>query len=210
MTTEELNKDLPYGATPYTDDTSGLKVDITPGKQLTRKIIYDAEAENIRSAIMKYFTSKPSVEEAPFTYGWMLDLHKEMFGNVWEWAGTMRSTELSLGVQSNQVMLQLKQLEGNIQYWKDNKTYIVHELAAMIHYNAVRIHPFSNGNGRWSRMLANIYLIQNGEQSVIWNEDELAKDNTQRKDYIDAIKKADGNNFQDFFDFHKNTYDEDL
>ena len=32
------------------------------------------------------------------------------------------------------------------------------EQAAMLHHQAVAIHPFENGNGRWSGLLANIWL----------------------------------------------------
>ena len=58
------------------------------------------------------------------------------------------------------------------------------------------IHPFINGNGRWSRMLANIYLKQNGLEPTKWNEDLLAKENVHRGDYIQALKQADNGNYE--------------
>lgn len=203
---KELNKDLPYGSTPYDDDISGLKLTIKPGQVLTRKDVYLAEAENIRKAIMKYLTDIPTKDEAPFDLSWMLELHKEMYYDVWEWAGTKRNTELSLGIDKNQILPQLKNLCDDISYWEKNKIYGVYEIAARIHYNAVRIHPFRNGNGRWSRMLANIYLMKNGLTPVKWQENELAKDNKLRKYYIDCIKNADRGDFKDFLELHKNTY----
>lgn len=42
---KELNRNLPYGSTPY-DDISGLKLKIKPGQILIRKDVYLAEAEN--------------------------------------------------------------------------------------------------------------------------------------------------------------------
>ena len=95
---KELNKDLLYGSTPYDDDISGLKLEIKIGQVLTRNTVFIAEAENIRKAIMKYLTDIPTKDVAPFDLSWMLELHKEMFYDVWEWAGTVRKTELSLGV----------------------------------------------------------------------------------------------------------------
>jgi Fic-DOC domain mobile mystery protein B len=203
---KELNRDLPYGSTPYDDDISGLKLKIKPGQVLTRKDVYLAEAENIRKAIMKYLTDIPTKDEAPFDLSWMLELHKEMYYDVWEWAGTVRKTELSLGVDKSQIFIQLKYLCDDISFWEKNKTYDVYEIAARIHYHAVRIHPFPNGNGRWSRMLANVYLIQNGLTPVKWQENELAKNNELRKYYIDCIKNADRGDFKDFLELHKNTY----
>jgi Fic-DOC domain mobile mystery protein B len=203
---KELNKDLPYGSTPYDDDISGLKLKIKPGQVLTRKDVYLAEAENIRKVIMKYLTDIPTKDEAPFDLSWMLELHKEMYYDVWEWAGTTRKTELSLGVDAKQIFLQLRNLCDDIRYWEKNNTYDEYETAAKIHYYAVRIHPFLNGNGRWSRMLANIYLMQKDINPIKWQENELSKDNPMRKYYIDCIKKADNGDFDDFLALHKNTY----
>jgi Fic-DOC domain mobile mystery protein B len=203
---KELNKDLPYGSTPYNDDISGLKLEIKIGQVLTRNDIYLAEAENIRQVIMKYLTDIPTKDEAPFNLSWMLELHKEMFYDVWEWAGTKRNTELSLGIDKNQILIQLRNLCDDISYWEKNQTYALDEIGARIHYNAVRIHPFLNGNGRWSRMLCNIYLMQNSLNPIKWQENELSKDNPMRKHYIDCIKKADDGDFDDFLALHKNTY----
>ena len=203
---KELNKNLPYGSTPYDDDISGLKLKIKAGQVLTRKDVYLAEAENIRKVIMKYLTDIPTKDDAPFDLFWMLGLHKEMYYDVWEWAGKVRTTELSLGVDKSQIFTQLKNLSDNILFWENNNTYDIYEIAARIHYYAVKIHPFPNGNGRWSRMLSNIYLTQNGLNPVKWQENELAKDNDMRKYYIDCIKKADSGIFDDFLELHKKTY----
>jgi Fic family protein len=43
----------------------------------------------------------------------------------------------------------------DIQAW-EIKTDLLLEQAMRIHHRTVNIHPFENGNGRWSRMLANI------------------------------------------------------
>jgi Fic family protein len=50
-----------------------------------------------------------------------------------------------------------------------SKTFNTIEISARLHYRAVVIHPFLNGNGRWSRMLANIYLKQNELKPTKWN-----------------------------------------
>lgn len=65
----------------------------------------------------------------------------------------------------------------DIAYWDKNKKFDIYETATRIHHRAVQIHPHKNGNGRWSRMLANIYLRQNGSMPVKWQEDLLSKEN---------------------------------
>jgi fido (protein-threonine AMPylation protein) len=64
----------------------------------TRRQLSEAEADNILDAYLKYLSGVPTVEEAPFTFSWALGLHREMLGRVWQWAGQLRTVELTLGV----------------------------------------------------------------------------------------------------------------
>lgn len=191
-------------ATPL-DDISGLK--LSKSKTYTLREIYDEEALNIANATIKYLSAPPSKKEAPYTYEWLLKLHEEMFGNVWDWAGKLRQSELSIGVKAYLVSTELKKLVDDIVYWYNHKTYDVAETAARIHHRAVQIHPFQNGNGRWSRMLANIYLRQNGLMPVKWQEDALAKENPKRADYIKALKLADNGDYSLLIEMHKIRYE---
>lgn len=190
-------------ATPL-DDISGLK--ISKSKSYSLKEIYEKEALNIANATIKYLSAPPSRKEAPFTYEWLLKLHEEMFGNVWDWAGKTRTVELSIGIKAYLVSTELKKLIDDIAFWNKHKTFDVYETATRIHHRAVQIHPFKNGNGRWSRMLANIYLRQNGLMPVKWQEDLLASENPKRNAYIQALKKADNSDFADLIAMHKITY----
>jgi len=190
-------------ATPL-DDISGLK--LPSDKVYTRKEIYVAEASNIALATIKYLSAPPSKKVAPFSYEWLSLLHEEMFGNVWDWAGKFRSVELSIGIKAYQVPTALKELADDIAYWDDNKTFDIYEIATRIHHRAVQIHPYKNGNGRWSRMLANIYLRQNGSMPVKWQEDLLSKENPKRDEYIQALKSADNGDYFSLIEMHKVTY----
>ncbi|MDY0322212.1 MAG: mobile mystery protein B [Arcobacteraceae bacterium] len=190
-------------ATPI-DDVSGLK--LPNNKVYTLSEIYEYEALNIAQATIKYLSAPLSRKEAPFTYSWMMDLHNEMFGDVWDWAGKLRKVELSIGIKAYLVPTELKKLCDDIEYWNNNKTFDVFETATRIHHRAVQIHPFQNGNGRWSRMLANIYLRQNGKMPVRWQEDLLAKENPKRSEYINALKKADNGDYKVLIDMHRVTY----
>jgi len=102
--------------------------------------------------------------------------------------------------------MELKKLSDDIQYWDKHKSFDVYEIATRIHHRAVQIHPFQNGNGRWSRMLANIYLRQKDLMPVKWQEDLLARENPKRTEYIQALKKADERDYIDLIEMHKVTY----
>lgn len=72
---------------------------------------------------------------------------------------------------------------------KERKLHPV-ELAALLHYKFIRIHPFDDGNGRLSRILMNLTLMKFGLPPVIIK--------TQKKEeYYRALQQADGgdNNF---------------
>lgn len=177
----------------YCDDTSGLK--LSTSRQYTLQEIYVHEAKNIAKATIKYFSKAPDKKIAPFSYEWFLKLHEEMFGDVWEWAGKLRQVELSIGIKAYLVSTELKKLVDDLAFWEEHKSFDVIEIATRLHHRAVQIHPFKNGNGRWSRMLANIYLRQNGLKPSKWNEDLLSKENPHREDYINALKQADNGDY---------------
>ena len=189
------------GAT-YSYDTSGLKLDVS--KQYTIQEIYFFEAKNITKATLKYLAKTPNKKTAPFSFEWFLKLHSEMFGDVWDWAGKLRQVELSIGVRAYLVSTELKNLVDDLEFWDKNKTFSVVETASRLHHRAVQIHPFKNGNGRWSRMLANIYLKQNGLNPTKWNENLLSKENPHRDDYIQALKKADNGDYSKLIELQSN------
>ncbi len=190
-------------ATPL-DDISGLR--LSSNRSYTLKEIYVHEANNIALATLKYLAASPSKKLAPFSYVWFSELHTEMFGNVWDWAGRFRQVELSIGIKAYQVPSALKDLADDISFWNENKTFDIYETAARIHHRAVQIHPFKNGNGRWSRMLANIYLRQHGSMPVKWQEDLLSKENPKRDSYIQALKAADRGDYSHLIEMHNITY----
>jgi Fic-DOC domain mobile mystery protein B len=188
--------------TTYIDDISGLKLETS--KQYTIKEIYLYEAKNITKATLKYLSLVPDKKLAPFSYEWFMILHKDMFGDVWDWAGKIRQAELSIGVKAYLISTEIKKLVDDLEFWEQNKGFDVVEIASRIHHRAVQIHPFLNGNGRWSRMLANIYLKQNQLQPTKWNENLLSKDNPHRNNYISALKKADNGDYSDLIKLQSN------
>ncbi len=67
-------------------------------------------------------------------------------------------------------------------------------IAAVAHYNMVRIHPFDDGNGRGARILMNLILLKAGfPPAVVKNEDRAA--------YLDSLRQADAGVFEPFSRF---------
>jgi Fic-DOC domain mobile mystery protein B len=160
----------------------------------------EVEAENIRKAVVKYFAAPPTRKMAPFDLSWALQLHREMFGDVWKWAGVPRTTDLNIGVAFYHVEGRLHDLLENLKYWKDLPLV---EQAAMLHHKAVEIHPFLNGNGRWARMLANVWLAVRGSAPTQWPEDSVGEESPVRGEYLAAIRAADGGEYGPLVELHR-------
>ncbi|MGC8200806.1 mobile mystery protein B, partial [Salmonella enterica] len=50
-------------------------------------------------------------------------LHKQMFGDVWKWAGTYRQTELNIGIAPHLIAAEMPVMFDNVRFWVANKTY---------------------------------------------------------------------------------------
>jgi Fic-DOC domain mobile mystery protein B len=172
------------GETPI--DVSGLK-----RKGIgTRAELNRAEAENIRKAVVKYLAAKPSRRSAPFTLSWVKRLHRQMFGEVWKWAGEFRREDINLGCNWHQVPMQVQALLDDLAFWGVQGEGLPTQ-AVRLHHRAVQIHPFLNGNGRWARMLANIWLKRHGHGVIEWPEETIGTRSVVRDEYIAAIRAAD-------------------
>lgn len=185
------------GQTPL-DDLSGLR-----GRSIrTTAELNAAEAENIRKATVKYLASKPSKRSARFDLVWLRTLHKEMFGDVWTWAGTFRGHETNIGSPPNQIEIDLHNLLEDLKMWHASGMPLL-EQAMRLHHVAVKIHPFPNGNGRWSRMLGNIWLKLNGAAPVQWPETTIGTASTARGEYLQAVRAADAGDYANLLSLHE-------
>ncbi len=190
-------KSIP-GETPI-DDISGLK----PKGVTTRAQLGDVEAGNIRKAVMRYLVTKPSRRQAPFTLEWCYKLHRQMFGEVWRWAGTKRATELNIGVPFHRIDVDLKNLMDDLAFWREKGDMDPIEQVARLHHRAVYIHPFLNGNGRWSRLLANIFQKQSANMVTIWPEETVGQASIVRDEYLAAVRSADRGDYKPLIALHR-------
>lgn len=90
-----------------------------------------------------------------------------------------------------------KQMEDLFIWYNDNKDHLHPiELSAEMHERLVTIHPFIDGNGRTSRLLMNLILLQNGFPIAI-----LKGDTDSRLKYYGALETAQtDDNKQPFID----------
>lgn len=189
--------DLQGGGTPL-PDISGL----IPRHVLTKEALDRAEFSSINKILPKYILKKPANRTAPFNFEWFLKLHKEMFGEIWEWAGKLRKHGLNLGVAPVKIASELHGVRSELGKWEEDNMASL-EIAVRLHYRLVWIHPFAGGNGRWARMIANIYLRKKDLPLILWPEDRLTVQGSVRDAYILSLRKADQGDFKPIVDLHK-------
>lgn len=194
----------PFGSAGKDDDTpfdgAGLKI-----KSIrTRRQLNEAEFKSILRVTEKYLLSKPSHKLAPFTFSWLLDLHREMLGSIWSWAGEIRTTQKNIGVSPNIVTAELGVISIESEKRHSETGELVIATAAEFHHRAVWAHPFEDGNGRWARLLSNIWLMQHDQPVTIWPATDLRDTESPiRGEYIAAMKQADLRNYGPLIDLHK-------
>lgn len=89
-----------------------------------------------------------------------------------------------------------KQMEDFMIRFKQMKEEKVHPVlvAAYLHDELVRIHPFIDGNGRTSRLLMNLYLLRNGYVIIT-----LKGSNDAKVGYYKALEKSHAEHFTEDF-----------
>jgi Fic-DOC domain mobile mystery protein B len=133
------------------------------------------------------------------------DLHKKMYGDIWKWAGEFRRSEKNIGIAWTQIGIELKNLLDDSKYWIENKTFSPEEIAIRFKHRIVSIHCFPNGNGRHSRMMADIIMESIFEKEIFsWHQSNMVKADEKRKEYINALREADNGNVEHLIEFAKN------
>ncbi|WP_235506585.1 mobile mystery protein B [Altererythrobacter sp. Root672] len=125
--------------------------------------------------------------------GYLRELHRRMFGKVWKWAGDYsRENNRRIGSDSVMIPLDLRGLLDDVRYWIDHGTYPPDEIALRFHHRLTQIHPFPNGNGRFSRLAADLLAVHLGQPRFTWGRTNLVEAGATRRQYIDALRAADG------------------
>jgi len=128
-------------------------------------------------------------------------VHKKMFEATWKWAGKSRKTERNIGVAPYAIGVELQKLFDDVNYWIEHKTYPPIEIGARFHHRLVYIHPFPNGNGRHSRLMADLLMKKLNEKPLNWGQGSLVEISELRKTYIEALRKADRGDYSTLLAF---------
>jgi len=117
--------------------------------------------------------------------------HRRWLGNIYDWAGEERSVNMSKGgfpfANAIQVprLLQGFERECLSRYTPCDgmEEPALVAAIAITHVEFILIHPFREGNGRLSRLLADVMAVQAGHQPL-----DYSPWDSRRDDYIAAIQ----------------------
>ena len=154
------------GATPLTEeDIRGLRL----ASITTQGELNEAEAQNILRGQEWALRSRTRALSDMLSDEYLMRLHKEMFGDVWKWAGKFRERDTNIGMPSHLIRTSLRALYAEVRGWLEYRAYPPDEIAIRLKYRVVTIHSFPNGNGRHGRMLAHIAMVRHfGLEPLPW------------------------------------------
>lgn len=194
-----LNLSYDYGQTPISEE----EIDELLVKTISTKAELDEfEQKNIEIAVEWTIKQRHPIDKI-LSIDFIKEVHRRMFDQVWGWAGKFRSTNKNIGVDKHQIYIEISKLIDDVKFWINNKTYSEDEITIRYKHRLVKIHPFPNGNGRHSRLCADILVSHIFNKPIFsWGSHyNLTEPGDTRKKYIDAIFLADEGNIKPLLKF---------
>lgn len=173
------------GSTPLDpDEAEGLKLTWV----VTRGQLVQQEARGLERVATRYALRPPAADRL-LDDVFLRSLHRDIFGQVWTWAGRYRTTGKSIGVDASRVAVEVRELLADVQVWLGHEE--VDHAAARLHHRLVWIHPFPDGNGRHARVHTDLVLRAHGAEAFTWGRDRDEPPAAKRAAYLAALRRAD-------------------
>ncbi|HBH79510.1 MAG TPA: mobile mystery protein B [Nitrospira sp.] len=183
------------------DDISGLIL----AHLETRAERNVAEAQAISLAYDKYIFEARRKKQGTrwLTDEFIRNVHQDMLGSIWDWAGKYRRDNLNIGMDWHLIPEQVRLLCDDFLHWDAQaSTMPVLEVAARLQNRLTKIHPFRNGNGRHARLMTDIFFLSRRHPLLEWPQTQLMSEGHQiRAQYITAMQDADQGDFSSLVKF---------
>ena len=183
-----------YGETPLPFDELGALLPEARellDEPVTKTAVYDleqaVEANVTEELITAVVEGRLSLDQM-FRPGFLGQLHDQLYGRIWEWAGQYHRRELNIGVDPVYISQELHTALDTLQYrWDNTHDWSARELGIAVHAECVRVHPFVDGNGRSTRLYADLVFLSaqdsTGVQLYDWDFDKA--------EYIRLLREFD-------------------
>ncbi|MBV5262455.1 mobile mystery protein B [Pinisolibacter aquiterrae] len=165
---------------------------LIPSYITLRHELNEAEQVNIGQALRWATSRKRDVLDPDL----LSALHARMFGDVWRWAGRYRTTARNIGVDAYRIPMEVRQAVDDARYWVEHETFPPDEIAVRLSHRLVAIHPFPNGNGRFSRLVGDLLARRLGRPPFSWGRADLVDAGETRARYVEALRAADAHDIR--------------
>ena len=146
-------------------------------------------AERVAVAVhaVEIETAPPS---GPFTFAYYLDLHRRLFQDLYNWAGTLRTINLSKKGTAFYPASELaelgeakfRRLQSQHEFRGLTRSAFIAAIADFYH-ELNMLHPFREGNGRSTRIWLDLLLKAQLHQVVNWSR-------VDKEDYLLAMERS--------------------
>ncbi|KAG1682753.1 Adenosine monophosphate-protein transferase Fic [Nymphon striatum] len=192
---EEMLKSITTTLEP--EEVEGL----IPTHVVNRDQLNELEQQNITEASIWLMTARLSKINSDAN---LKKLHKQMFGQIWKWAGKFRHTGKNIGVDAYKIPVELRNLCDDVDTWIEFSSYPEEEIAVRFHHRLVYIHLFPNGNGRHARLATDVLLNKQFKRpSFTWGSGIIDEEGEIRHRYIKALRMADKGDYKTLSEFVK-------
>lgn len=191
-----MTLDPGYGETPLPfDELDALTAAAREALEepITKAAVYDLEqaieAEVTEQLITDVLENRLGLVEL-LSDGFLRELHQRLYGDIWSWAGAHRHHLFNLGVDPAYISLELRTAIETIRYrWDHTDDWTPRELGIAVHAEHVRIHPFTDGNGRSTRLYADLIFLAAQESEDV----EMYDWSIHKKTYVELLRTYDIN-----------------
>lgn len=183
-----LSLDATAGQTPLgEEERDGLLITTIA----TRGELDEFEQLGVEHAVTWTMSIRPRTDRI-LTEDFLRELHRRMFCDVWRWAGEYRRTNKDLGVDKLRIPVEIRKLLDDCRYWIDHGIFTEDEIGVRLRHRLVSVHPFANGNGRHSRLVADT-LVTFGFGRTVFScgSVNLTAPGAARAAYLSALRGAD-------------------
>jgi fido (protein-threonine AMPylation protein) len=159
----------------------------TPGKSA----LYDFEQAihvNVAQKLMDDAINGRLAVESIVTERFIRDLHRELYGEIWTWAGAFRRHEINLGVAPEQILTETASgLDTLLYRWRNTADWNSRPFGIGVHAEILRIHPFADGNGRTSCLMADLVFLSTQDTDSLY----LYEWRIDKPRYISLLREYD-------------------
>lgn len=163
------------GSDPYEDPATGIlknKLGITDQESLNQ-----AEIELVTPEILR-LTLDATWGVKRKTFVDFCQIHYELFGEIYDWAGKVRSIEIAKGdtrfCKAEHINSEARRIFNELKednYLSNHMTQVEYAAKLAHYYSELNVlHPFREGNGRAIRTFLSIFAYESRSMDIAWDK----------------------------------------